>query len=182
MDWYASVSYALLLGRLKPKSRIRRRSGAVQKVKRKPKPTAIKVCSLCYEKVYPGCRHQCSERNYRRKKVYNLERLTATPTTSERLASRAVNRCSDVMCLSTLSSRKRAMEAKEPLRKTLFSADDMSIIRKYLNLTSRGTLKLVQDLRMVAGSKVRIVCLGEDACHESQIGQFLRAQTITIYS
>ena len=46
------------------------------------------------------------------------------------------------------------MEAKEPLSKTPFSADNMSIIRKNLNLTSRGTLKLVQDLRMVAGSKV----------------------------
>ena len=127
--------------------------------------------SLCYEKIYPGCRHQCPESNYRRKKVYHLERLIATPTPSERLASRAVNRCSDDMCLSTLSSRKRAMEAKEPLRKTLFSADDMSIIRTNLNLTSRGTLKLVQDLRMVVGSN-RIVCRGEDACHESYIGQF----------
>ena len=44
--------------------------------------------------------------------------------------------------------------AKEPLRKTLFSADDMNIIRKDLNLTSRGTLTLLQDLRMIAGSKV----------------------------
>ena len=55
-----------------------------------PKPTAIKECSLCCEKIYPGCRHQCSESNYRRKKVYKLERLIATPATSERLASRAV--------------------------------------------------------------------------------------------
>ena len=47
------------------------------------------------------------------------------------------------------------MEAKEPLRKTLFSADDMHIIRQKLNLTSRGTLKLVQDLRMVVESSAK---------------------------
>ena len=118
------------------------------------KPATIKVCSRCYENIYAGCRHQCSENSYRRKKVYNLEKLIATPTTSERLASRAITRCSHDMGLSTLSSRKRLVTAKEPPRKNLFSADDMNIRRKDLNLTTRGTLTLVQDLRMIAGSKV----------------------------
>ena len=119
-----------------------------------PKPATIKVCSRCYENIYAGCRHQCSENSYRRKKVYNLEKLIATPIASERLASRAITGCSDDMSISTLSSRKRLVIAKEPPRKTLFSADDMNIIRKDLNLTFRGTLTLVQDLRMIARSKV----------------------------
>ena len=55
------------------------------------------------------------------------------------------------MSLSTLGSRKRE---KEPTRKILLSADDMKIIQKDLNLTSRGRLTLVQDLRTIAGFKV----------------------------
>ena len=36
-----------------------------------PKPATVKVCSRCYENIYAGCHHQCSENSYRRKKVYN---------------------------------------------------------------------------------------------------------------
>ena len=129
-----------------------------------PNSDTIKVCSRCYENIYAGCRHQCSENSYQRKKVYNLEKLIATPTTSERLTSRAINRCSDGMSFSTLSYRKRLVTAKEPPRKNLLSADDMNIIRKDLNLTSRGTLTLVQDLRMIAGSKV-VESLAKEKTH-----------------
>ena len=62
-----------------------------------PQPATIKVCSHCYENIYAGCRHKCSENSYQRKKVYNLEKLIATPITSERLASRAITKCSDDM-------------------------------------------------------------------------------------
>ena len=93
-----------------------------------PQPATIKVCSCCYENIYAGCRHKCSENSYQRKKVYNLEKLIANPITSERLASRAITKCSDDMGFSTLSSRKRLVTAKEPPRKTLFSIDDMNII------------------------------------------------------
>ena len=51
------------------------------------------------------------------KKVYNLEKLLATPTTSERLASRGITRCSDDMSLSTLSSTKRLVTTKESPQK-----------------------------------------------------------------
>ena len=60
-----------------------------------PKPATIKVCSRFYENMYAGCHHQCSENSYRRKKVYNLEKLIPTPTAPERLASRAIKRCSN---------------------------------------------------------------------------------------
>ena len=129
-----------------------------------PNSDTIKVCSRCYENIYAGCHHQCSENSYQRKKVYNLEKLIATPTTSERLTSRAINRCSDDMSFSTLSYRKRLVTAKEPPRKNLLSADDMNIIRKDLNLTSRGTLTLVQYLRMIAGSKV-VESLAKEKTH-----------------
>ena len=129
-----------------------------------PNSDTIKVCSRCYENIYAGCHHQYSENSYQRKKVYNLEKLIATPTTSERLTSRAINRCSDDMSFSTLSYRKRLVTAKEPPRKNLLSADDMNIIRKDLNLTSRGTLTLVQYLRMIAGSKV-VESLAKEKTH-----------------
>ena len=58
------------------------------------------------------------------------------------------------MRLSTLSSRKSFVSAKKRPRKALFSADEMNIIRRDSNLTSRGTLTLVHELRMIAGSKV----------------------------
>ena len=135
---------------------IQRRTMTIQKVKVKllQKPTTIKVFSCCYENIYAGRRHQYSENRYRRKRFYNLEKLIATPTASERLASREINRCSDDMSLSTLSSRKCLVTSKEPPRNNLFLVDTMNIIEKDLNLTSRGTLTLVQDLRMIAGSKV----------------------------
>lgn len=84
----------------------------------------------------------------------NLEKLLATPTVSERLASREFNRCSNEISISIVSSRIRLITVKETPRKTLFSADDMNIIRKYLNVTYWGTLTLVRDLKIIVGFKV----------------------------
>ena len=122
------------------------------KTKEQPLPTTVKVCSLCFQVVYQGCRHQCSSTNCRRKRVYNIEQLM-TPTTSERVASRTLNRCSDDMGLSTLSWRKRSFD-NEPVNKVLFSADDMLTIRKDTNLSSRQTITLIEDLNKAAGQKV----------------------------
>ena len=122
------------------------------KSKEQPVETTIKVCSLCLQSVYPGCRHKCSNRNYRRKKVHNMEELL-TPTTSERLASRTITRCSDDMKLSTLGPSMKPI-VNEPVKKRLFSVDDMCLIRKDNHLSSAQTITLIEDLNRAAGHKV----------------------------
>ena len=84
--------------------------------KDRPVQQPIKVCSLCFQQLYQGCRHQCSTDNHRRNKVYNLEKLM-TPTTSERVSSRTMARCSDDM--ATLGHHKRPLD-KRPVKKVLF--------------------------------------------------------------
>ena len=117
-----------------------------------PTQPAIKLCSVCFQELYQGCRHQCSSTNYRRNKVNNFEELM-TPTTSERVASRVLKKCQDDSVLSTLGSRKRSF-APVTTKKVLFSADDMTVIRKSNNLCSRQTIGIMEDLNKAAGHKV----------------------------
>ena len=117
-----------------------------------PVKTALKVCSLCFHEIYRGSQHHCSSTSYRRNKVYNLEELM-TPTTSERVASRVMNMCKEDMVLSTLGCHKRTI-AGEPIKKVLFSADDMIAIRKDGNFSSRQTITIIEDLNKAAGHRV----------------------------
>ena len=117
-----------------------------------PAPTTLQVCSRCFHEIYRGSQHQCSNESYRRNKVYNLEHLI-TPTTSERIASRVMNKCRDDTALSTLGSRKRSI-ATEPTKKVLFSSDDMIAIRKDGNFSSRQTINIMQNLNKAAGHRV----------------------------
>ena len=78
--------------------------------------------------LYRGCQHQCSNRRYRRKKVDNLERLIASPTSSEVLAARSLKRSADDSSLSTMGRSKRSFASISGQKaRTLFSADDMCL-------------------------------------------------------
>ena len=88
------------------------------------------------------------------KKVYNLEKLLATPTTSERLASRGITRCSDDMSLSTLSSTKRLVTTKEPPQKDFVLSWRHEHYTKRVKPYIPRNTPLLQDLTMIAGSKV----------------------------
>ena len=101
-----------------------------------PEPgTSIKVCAVCYTQIYPGCHHHCRKDRYRKLKVNNLESLIATPTSSQRIAARTA----DDDCLPVLPS--------QPAQKEFFTVDDMCLIRKDLDLSTRQTIALAQDLR-----------------------------------
>ena len=116
-----------------------------------PVPTALKVCSRCFQEIYQGCRHQCSSQSCRRNKVYNIEELL-TPVSTERIVSRVLkNTCKDDM--ATLGPRKRSLTI-EPSKKVLFSADDMITIRKDGNFSSRQTITIMEDLNKAAGHRV----------------------------
>ena len=57
-----------------------------------PKQNTFKICGVCFEKLYSGCTHQCS--NCRIDRVKNIESLINSPTTSQVLASRVLNETS----------------------------------------------------------------------------------------
>ena len=84
--------------------------------------------------------------------MYNVEKLL-TPTTSERVASRVINRCKDDSVLSTLGCRKKSI-ASAPNKKRLFTTDDMRVIRKSADLSSRQTISIMEDLNRAAGHTV----------------------------
>ena len=118
----------------------------------------IKVCSLCFTTIYVGCRHSCTPYRYRDQKLNNVEILISSPskTTSERLASRAINECDPNVGLKTYGPKPKPVTPKS-VPKKLFSLDDMCLIRKDLNLSARMTLTLAQDLRKAADFKSRHV-------------------------
>ena len=131
---------------------LKRKRGRPTKTPPTQHRTTVKVCSLCFQEIYPGCRHQCSATNYRRKKVYNVEELL-TPTTSERVASRVINRCKDDSVLSTLGCRKKSI-ASEPNKKRLFTTDDMRVIGESADLSLRQTISIMEDLNKAGGHTV----------------------------
>ena len=117
-----------------------------------PKPHAIKVCTICFTKLYQGCRHQCSEYRYCHKKLYNLEEMIGSPTTSQRIASRSMDNYSD-QGLLTYGPKRKSLDSPPSLKRKLFSLDDMCVIRKNLDLSTRQTLTLAQNLREASGSR-----------------------------
>ena len=118
-------------------------------------PKVIKICTDCFTTIYPGCRHSCSTQRYRHKKLENLEKLISSPTTSERLASRAISRCDDEAGLMTYGPKRKLINPNP--RRQLFSVDDMCLIRKDINLSARDTLCLAQHLRNSADCEPRSV-------------------------
>ena len=122
-----------------------------------PLPGTIKICTRCFTEIYSGCRHQCRSDRYRGKKVENAEALISTPKSSQQLAARTIRksigddyryRSVDDFMVPTL---KRATDKVAPKR--LFSVDDMCIFRKDLNLSTRKTLQLCQDMRGISGDR-----------------------------
>ena len=107
---------------------------------------SIKVCATCFTKLYQGCRHTCSTARYRQKKIENIEELISSPKSAKSIAKRTLKRYRDD---DVVNYMKKELDSDKTLfpRKKLFSADDMCLIRKDLNLSSRQTLVLAQDLR-----------------------------------
>ena len=99
-------------------------------------PKVLSLCSQCLTEIFPGCRHNCSKDRHKRAKIDNLERLAGSPTTAERVATR-------------LGGGKG--KASLP-KKNLFSAEDIKVMRKNNNLTTRQTIGLTQDMRQLSGS------------------------------
>ena len=117
----------------------------------------LKVCSLCFTQIYQGCHHNCSQYRYCHKKLYNIEKLVGSPTTSERLAAKAINRCDSDAGLQTYGRKLKLLDSSSSVKRKLFSLDDMCIIRKDLSLSAREALCLVQDLHKAADCKPRHV-------------------------
>ena len=143
-----------------------------------PTVKAIKVCITCFTKLYPGCRHHCSTTRYRDQKVSNIEKMIATPTSSQRIAARTLRNTKNDECLPTL---ERSIESMKRPRQ-LFSADDMSLIRKDLNLSTRNTITLAQDLRKAAKCNPRSViesCVKEKMhLKNHELDAFFESKTI----
>ena len=118
-----------------------------------PPPSSIKICSKCFSRVGKGLPHNyCSSR---REKVSNVESLLqSTPTTSQRVASRIIDKAGTPF-LQTLGSKPKPVAAVNP-KKQLFTAQDMSVVQKDLSLNTRQVLTLAEDLRNSSGDKKMI--------------------------
>ena len=73
--------------------------------------------------------------------------MISSPTTSERLASRAINNSSTDDSILTYGPKRKLIMPSLPVKRRLFSLDDMCIMRKDLSLSVRGTLTLAQNMR-----------------------------------
>ena len=134
---------------------------AKKKKRGRPKDTSVpvaqtkKICNRCLSDIYRGCRHYCRSDRYRIKKVNNAETLISTPTSSEKLAARTIRKSIGYNSISNddfmVPALKKAMDQVAPKR--LFSADDMCIVRKDLNLSTRKMLQLCQDLREISDDR-----------------------------
>ena len=82
-------------------------------------------------------------------RVLNLETLLKSPTTSQVFASRVIATSGDG-ALATLGPRKKLLF--KPVAAKHFSADDMFLIQKDLNLSKRELNTLAQDLRLASRS------------------------------
>ena len=111
-----------------------------------PRPGETKkVCSYCIAVIYPGCRHRCYQDRHRSKKVENVTKLLATPKSSQLLASKIVKGSKDDSMIPSLRYALDTYSRKATTK--LYSADDMCLIRKELNLSTRQTLTLGKALR-----------------------------------
>ena len=79
--------------------------------------------------------------------------MIGSPTTSERLASRAINNSNDDTGISTYGPRRKLIMSSPAAKRKLYSMDDMCIMRKELDLSTRGTLTLARNLRLASGSR-----------------------------
>ena len=112
------------------------------------KPKSFKICSNCFNKIYPGCSHPASSCHSRRAKVENLLR---NPVTLQRVVSRTVKSSSSTP-LSTLGPSPRPVAKPQP-RRELFLTDNLFGIQQDLQLSTRQTLTLATDIRLAVGSQ-----------------------------
>ena len=57
-----------------------------------PLATSIRICRICFTELYQGCRHKCSGKTSRKRKIENLDNLVSSPKTSSMLAERVARR------------------------------------------------------------------------------------------
>ena len=97
-----------------------------------------------------GYQHHCSSR---REKMTNVEKLLeATPTTSQRVASRIITDA-ETPLLATLGPNPKAVDSKKVKRKQLFSVEDMATMQKDLSLNTRQTYRLAENMIAQSGSR-----------------------------
>ena len=84
---------------------------------------------------------------YRQKKIENIEELISSPKSAKSIAKRTLKLYRDDDVVNYMKKELDSDKTLFPPRKKLFSADDMCLIRKDLNLSSRQTLVVAQDLR-----------------------------------
>ena len=134
--------------------KLKKKKGRPKQNQEKSTLNILKLCSTCFTEIYQRCRHQCSKNRYRHKKLNNLEELIGSPTTSERLASRTIDKSNEYEGLQTCGPKRKIMHSS-PLnaKRKLFSLDDMCVFRKNLDLSTRQTLALAQNLRQASGSR-----------------------------
>ena len=118
--------------------------------------SVIKICTLCLTEVYQGCRHQCSQQRHREKKLDNLQKLAGSPKSLETSLGHNYSE----------QKRKSTEDGGGPKRKLFLSLDDMCVIRKNMDLSTRQTRELAHYLR---------VATSRDAV-ESGVNQRLRNQ------
>lgn len=136
--------------------KLKKKPGRPVVVKDTIKAESFKICSNCFSKIYRGCSHSKQVCSSRRSKVYHLENLIdSDSTTKERLASRTIA-SSENGLLSTLGRSPRYMpqSASSPKNRPTISFSDMSSISQDLNLSARQTYRLGRDLRKAAGYRL----------------------------
>ena len=69
---------------------------------------------------------------------------------SQKLASRIIRKTADDDCLPVL---RRSIESSQPALKRLFTVDDMCLIQKDLDLSTRQTLVLAQELQAATNNR-----------------------------
>ena len=114
--------------------------------------------------------------------------MFSSPTSSELLAAKTIrraigykgNKTSDDIVVPAL---KKAVDDIDPTSKRLFSADDMCLIRKDLNLSSRKTLQLCQDLREISGDRkiIEKSCKKKMVEKSHEIDKFFEHTKISFY-
>lgn len=110
---------------------------------------SFKVCGRCFSRIGKGLPHNCSSK---REKVSNVQTLLHnTPKTAQRVASRIINETGTPF-LETLGNKPKQVGPDPKMaKKQLFTASDMSVIQKDLNLSTRQVITLAEDMRCSSG-------------------------------
>lgn len=95
----------------------------------------IKICSQCFAQIYSGCSHNPNSCASKSRVLKNLSNLINSSPTSEHV--RVVKEHS-----STISLNDQPASSKYML-----SSDNMAVIQNDLNLSTRATLSLAQNIR-----------------------------------